>query len=197
MKKIFLLSTIIFLSVQCKAQSHIVNSTDCDSYFDRSSGDYYRKDLNNIMDNYVGTWKWTSGNKEFLLTLIKQVKHHYHEIGNNDYYRDRLVGYYIYKENGIIIADTSSDNNLSSDYGMKVMFILNCHSQIASIAFEDYKKYKSFEVILESLSSTQIKMNMYEREHSIIIYKKTGVQVPAEMPQGGSTFPMEMILTKQ
>ncbi|UOU99792.1 hypothetical protein MUU74_07490 [Chryseobacterium daecheongense] len=197
MKKIFLLSTIIFLSVQCKAQSHIVNSIDCDSNFDHSSGDYYRKDMNNIMDNYVGTWKWTSGNKEFILTLIKQVKHHYHETGNDNYYEDRLVGYYQYKENGVIIADTSSDNNLSTDYGMKVMFILDCHSQIASIAFKDYKKYKSFEVVLESLSPTQIKMNMYEREHNIIINKKTGERNPPVDPQGGSTFPMEMILTKQ
>ncbi|MGO4709577.1 DUF6705 family protein [Chryseobacterium sp. 2TAF14] len=195
MKKIFLLSILILLSVQCTAQSHIINSTDCDSYFSESSGDYYRKDMNNIMDKYAGTWKWTNGSREFTLTLIKQIKHHYHETGNDNYYKDRIVGYYVYKENGIIIADTSSDNNLSTDYGMKVMFILNCHSQIASIAFEDYKKYKDFDVILESLSPTQLKMKMFEREHIITI--RDGVQIPAEMPQGGSTFPMEMILTKQ
>ncbi len=197
MKKIFLLSAIILVFVQCKAQSHIVNSTDCDSYFDRSSGDYYEKDLNGLLDKYIGTWKWISGNKEFTLTLIKQVKHHYHETGNDNYYKDRIVGYYTYKENGILIADTSSDNNLSTDYGMKVMFILDCYSQLSSIAFNDYKKYKNFEVILESLSSTQIKMNMYEREHVIMINKNTGVRTPSNDPQGGSTFPMEMILTKQ
>jgi len=197
MKKIFLLSTLIFLSVQCKAQNHIVNLTDCDSYFNESSGDYYNKDLNNILDNYVGTWKWINGNKEFTLILIKQVKHHYHETGNDDYYEDRLVGYYIYKENGVVIADTSSDNNLSTDYKMKVMFILNCHSQVSSIAFEDYKKYKSFEVLLESLSPNQIKMKMFEREHVITVNKHTGERNPPNDPQGGSTFPMEMVLTKQ
>ncbi|MEC3875530.1 MULTISPECIES: DUF6705 family protein [unclassified Chryseobacterium] len=196
MKKIFLLSTIIFLSVQCKAQNHIINSTDCDSNFDRSSGDYYEKDINNIMNKYTGTWKWTSGNREFILTLIKQVKHHFNQYGNDNYYQDRLVGYYQYKENGIIIADTSSDD-LSKDYGVKVQFTLDCYSQISSIRFEDYKKYKSFEVILESLTPTQIKMNMYEREHVITINKHTGVRNPPNDPQGGSTFPMEMILTKQ
>ncbi|MBB4805953.1 hypothetical protein HNP38_001225 [Chryseobacterium defluvii] len=196
MKKIFLLATIIFLFVQCKAQNHIVNLTDCDSYFDRSSGDYYNKDLNNVLDKYAGTWKWTNGNREFTLTLTKQVKHHFNQYGNDDYYEDRLVGYYKYKENGLIIADTSSDD-LSKDYGLNVHFILNCHSQISAIRFQDYKKYKNFDVILESLSPTQVKMNMYETEHVITINKNTGVRNPPNDPQGGSTFPMEMILTKQ
>jgi len=196
MKNIFLLSTIIFLSVQCKAQNNIVALTDCNKQYDHSTGNYYLKDTTNEMNKYEGVWKWISGNREFILTLIKQIKHHNHETGNDNYYKDRLVGYYLYKENGLILADTSSDN-LSKDYGIKVQFTLDCHSQISSIAFEDYKKYKDFDVILESLSPTQLKMKMFEREHIITIYKETGLQVPAEMPQGGSTFPMEMIFTKQ
>ncbi|MGO4707587.1 DUF6705 family protein [Chryseobacterium sp. 2TAF14] len=195
MKNIFLLSILIFFSVQCKAQNNIIALTNCNKKYDHSTGDYYLKDTTNEMNKYEGVWKWSSGNREFILTLIKQVKHHYRETGNDNYYEDRLVGYYTYKENGTIIADTSSDTNLSTDYGMKVMFILNCHFQIASIAFNDYKKYKEFEVLLENISPTQIKMNMFEREHVITI--RNGIQIPAEMPQGGSTFPMEMILTKQ
>ncbi|UOU99793.1 hypothetical protein MUU74_07495 [Chryseobacterium daecheongense] len=196
MKKIFLLSAIIFLFVQCKAQSNIVALTNCNKEYDHSTGDYYLKDTTNEMDKYEGVWKWTNGNKEFTLTLIKQVKHHFNQYGNDNYFEDRLVGYYQYKENGLLIADTSSDD-LSKDYGVKVQFTLDCHSQISSIAFRDYKKYKKFEVILESLSPTQIKMNMYETEHVIMINKKTGTKIPPNDPQGGSTFPMEMILTKQ
>ncbi len=45
MKKIFFLLTILSFLTQNKAQNQIVNSTDCDSYFNWHSGNYYRKDL--------------------------------------------------------------------------------------------------------------------------------------------------------
>jgi len=196
MKKIFLLSTLIFLSVQCKAQSNIVALTNCDKQYDHSTGDYYLKDTADKMNKYSGVWKWTSGNREFILTLIKQVKHHYNQYGNNNYYKDRLIGYYQYKENGLLIADTSSDD-LSKDYESRVIFNLGCNSHISAISFEDYKKYKNFDVTLENISPTQIKMKMFETEHIITVNKHTGVRNPPNDPQGGSTFPMEMVLTKQ
>ncbi len=196
MKKIFLLSVTILVFVQCKAQNNIIALTNCNKVFDRSTGDYYLKDTTNEMDKYAGTWKWSSGNREFTLTLIKQIKHHFNQYGNNNYYEDRLIGYYQYKENSILIADTSSDD-LSKDYDSRVIFDLRCNSHISSISFEDHKKYKKFDVVLKSLSSTQIKMNMYGTEHVIMINKNTGVRTPSNDPQGGSTFPMEMILTKQ
>jgi hypothetical protein len=145
------------------------------------------------MDKYVGTWKWTEGDREFALTLLKE-KHHFNEFGNSNYYEDRLVGYYKYWENGILIADTSFDD-LTQDYGLKVHFSLNCNNKITSIAFKDYKKHKNFSVHLQSLSPTQIRMKMKGEEHIIML--RDGVQYPPNEPLPGSTFPMEMVLTKQ
>lgn len=189
MKYILIIFVFVF-SIQCSAQTQIVNASDCDSYFNENSGNYYRKDVNNIMNQYEGTWKWTNGNKEFLLNLSKQ-KHYYHQYGNDNYYEDRLVGYYQVKENGVIIADTSSDD-VSKDFSPKVKFISDCYSQIVSNGFYDYKKKKDYKVILKKLSPTQMKFEGKMHEGSITVPQNGTVMIPA-----GHSFPLEMILTKQ
>ncbi|MFC7348989.1 DUF6705 family protein [Chryseobacterium zhengzhouense] len=187
---IFILTFTVFL--QCKSQTQIVNLTDCDSYINDSSGDYYRKDVNNVFSPYEGIWRWTQGNKEFTLTLIKQ-KHHYTQYANYNYYEDRLVGYYQYKENGVLIADTSSDD-LNKDYSPKVIFNLNCHSRIVSLSFKDYKKNKNYIVLLEKISPTQIKFTGKEEGDVLVSRSAPGTYAPI---YGGNTFPLNMVLTKQ
>lgn len=144
------------------------------------------------MNQYEGTWKWNQGNKEFTLTLIKQ-KHHYNQYGGNNYYRDRLVGYYKYKENGVVVADTSSDD-LNKDFDPKVIFNLNCHSRIVSLSFEDYKKNKEYDVYLEKLSPTQIKFEGQEEGDVLVSRSTPGTYAPI---YPGNTFPLNMVLTKQ
>ncbi|MFC7348991.1 DUF6705 family protein [Chryseobacterium zhengzhouense] len=187
---LFILTFIVFL--QCKSQTQVVNLTDCDTYFNYSSGEYYHKDKNNILNSYEGVWKWTQGNKEFILTLIKQ-KHHFNQYGNDNYYEDRLVGYYQYKENGVVIADTSYDD-LNQDYEIKVHLILDCYSQVVSIRFDDYKKNKEYSIILEKLSATQIKFTGKEKGDVLVSRSGPGNYAPI---YGGNTFPLNMVLTKQ
>lgn len=184
-----ILSLIILLSIQCTAQSNIVPLTECNKQFNRSDGTAYLKDTNNEIDQYAGVWKWTGGNKEFTLTLIKQVKHHFNQSGNNNHYEDRLVGYYKVKENGVTIADTSTDD-LSKDFGVKVQFRLNCHNRITSLRFNDYLKDKSYDVYLEKISPTQLKFHGKREEFS---FPNTGTVTV----YGGNTFPLEMTLIKQ
>jgi len=190
--KYLLFILTLTLSLQCTAQTQIINLTDCDSYINESSGDYYRKDVNNILNQYEGIWKWTQGNREFILTLIKQ-KHHYTQYANDNYYEDRLVGHYQYKENGILIADTSSDN-LNKDYSPKVIFNLTCHSNITSLSFNDYKKNKEYDVFLEKISPTQIKFTGKEEGDVLVSRSAPGTYAPI---YPGNTFPLKMVLTKQ
>ena len=146
MKTTILSLFISLLSIHCTGQTNIIDLIDRCNHtpIDHKSGNTYLKDTTNEIDKYTGTWKWTSGNREFTLTLIKQVKYHYNQ-RNNNYYEDRLMGYYQYRENGVLIADTSSDD-LSQDYGAKVHFGLNCHSQITSLSFDDYLKKKTIKL---------------------------------------------------
>lgn len=180
------------MSLSCKSQTNIINFVDRCNYnsINTSDGSTYLKDVNNIYTPYVGTWKWSSGNKEMTLVLIKQTKHHYNERTFN-YFEDRLVGYYIYKENGVVIADTSGDN-LQKDFGIAVSFDISCDSTVDTGFFVDRKKEKVISVVLEILSPTQMKFKGKIDQHSSYVSPTK----PRTL-YTGSTFPLDMVFTKQ
>jgi len=190
MNKLILL-IILLLTVNCKSQTNIIDAADVCNYnsINLNDGGLYLKDISNIIMPYLGVWKWTSGNKEMTLTLIKQTKYHYTS-GTDNYYADRLVGYYTYKENGLTIIDTSGDN-LMDDYGLKVEFDIECGGGVVASFFKDVKKEKSFIVVLKKLSTTQMKFTGKVGEGTYQIGRTpTTVYL-------GSTFPLEMVFTKQ
>ncbi|WP_312392004.1 DUF6705 family protein [Chryseobacterium sp.] len=188
MKNLFLI--IALFTINCRAQTNVINLTETDQHnLNMMNGDLYMKDINNIMLPYIGTWKWVNGSKEMILTLLKQTKYHYTESVFN-YFEDRIVGHYTYKENGIIKADTSSDD-INAEYGLKVYFRLNPSSKINSINFKDYLKNKNYDVWLELISPTQMKFHGKE-DTDITKYRRgTHTIYP------GTTFPLEMTFTKQ
>ncbi len=63
----------------------------------------YYKDINNVLNGYVGSWKYETGNDLLLITFTKLV-HHYDANFNN--YTDYLIGEYKYIENGIEVVNT-------------------------------------------------------------------------------------------
>ena len=68
-----------------------------------AAGQIY-KDLDNILDAYVGTWLYTDGKKSLKIVLIKKVDDY-----NGRYTEDYLYGAYEYKENGVILVSTLND----------------------------------------------------------------------------------------
>ena len=63
-------------------------------------GTYYQ---DNVINNYVGTWKWTSGTDEFTIVLVKK-KYNF-----EDYSTDVLSGGYRYVKNGVELVNTLND----------------------------------------------------------------------------------------
>lgn len=191
MNKIILLIVLI-IAIGCKSQTHVIDIVNrCDNpNYDDTNGSVYLKDISNIMNPYIGTWKWTSDNREMVLTLLKQTKYHYNS-GIDNFYKDRLVGYYVYKENGVVIANTSTDN-LMKDYGLNVALTIDCGGNVGSAMFQDVFRDISYIVSLEILSPTQMKFKgrigegTYRRPRNGIIYYKSG-----------TTFPLNMVFTKQ
>lgn len=183
----------VFFAISCKAQSNVINITEhCNNTtLSDTNGELYLKDINNLYANYIGTWKWQDGNREFILTLIKQTKFHYNE-GIDNFYRDRIVGYYIYKENNVELINTSTDN-LNDDYGVKVNFNLDCYSVLTGNLY-DMPKNKVYDSWFEIISPTQIRYKGKEREY--IRFIKEGKPAPAPVYYGTS-FPLDMVLIKQ
>ncbi|QQV03225.1 MULTISPECIES: DUF6705 family protein [Chryseobacterium] len=192
MNKLILIIITIF-SISCKSQTNIVDKVNvCNSHpFNTTDGSLYKKDISNLYGPFLGTWKWTSGNREMTLVLLKQTKHHYNMSGNDNFYADRMIGYYIYKENGNVIIDTSNED-LTKDYGLTVNFNILCDGNISTAFFEDPPKKKTYNVLLKKISTTQMKFTASMDENSIILPKNGTVIIP-----GGTSFPPEMIFTKQ
>jgi hypothetical protein len=106
MKQLFLIM-VFMLGLGCKAQSPIKSLyTD----YRELNGAYY-KDLDNDLDKFVGTWKYTNGSTSLTITLIKKVM--FHNLEGN-YYEDTLIGEYKYTVNGVDVINTL--NNLNSNY---------------------------------------------------------------------------------
>ena len=63
-------------------------------------GTYYQ---DNIIANYVGTWKWTSGTDTFTIALAKK------KFALDEYSVDVLSGGYRYVKNGVEVVNTLSD----------------------------------------------------------------------------------------
>ena len=64
-------------------------------------GTTYIKDVNNLLDKYVGTWKGIYGDKSFEITFVKHVDHFLID-------EDQLLMRYKITSNGVAIEDTTT-----------------------------------------------------------------------------------------
>lgn len=104
MKNTIIILTTIFTLYNCGAQSPVLNM-EIDTKYDAPNNSYY-KDVNNVLNDFEGTWLYTNGNTSLKIILAKGT-----QIFNGKYYEDLLVGGYQYIENGIEKINTLSDAN--------------------------------------------------------------------------------------
>lgn len=105
----------------CKAQSPILNM-EVDTKYDAPNNSYY-KDINNVLNDYEGTWLYTNGNTSLKITLIKSIQYF-----NGKFYEDVLIGGYQYIENGVEKINTlyhSNDPSLGRNASIKGNNIYN------------------------------------------------------------------------
>jgi hypothetical protein len=80
----------------------------------------YLKDLENVRNNFVGTWQYSNGNKEFILHIYKDdMRSQGSWFGQGEFWADELMGNYIYKENGIIIINSTQYMPTIENYTIK------------------------------------------------------------------------------
>lgn len=76
------------------------------------TGQYYEKDINNLLNPFVGTWEYVNGNEKFQLTLTKITK--YHEVTssspylNLNYYTDGIAYKYKKYVNGNLVFESTT-----------------------------------------------------------------------------------------
>lgn len=104
MKSLFKI-LIFFITANLSSQA-IVPLEQAGNQSDKQ-GKYY-KDVNGILDAYTGVWQWIDGNRELTFYLYKQEEATLRSL-SGFYSRDVIVGYYIYKENGVELINTRQE----------------------------------------------------------------------------------------
>lgn len=76
----------------------------------------YYKDVNNLLNKYLGTWVYNQDGHYFKVTFYKQTYFRETPPQNTKVtiFSDRIYGHYQYKRNGIEIYNVTSDENLNS-----------------------------------------------------------------------------------
>lgn len=92
---------ILLLSINCNSQNQIVGFNK--SYPTPTNA--YKKDLNNDLDKFTGTWKYSNGSTELTVVIIKKE-----QVYNGSFYSDELAGNYRYLENGVEIVNTLTND---------------------------------------------------------------------------------------
>ncbi|AWM12589.1 hypothetical protein DI487_01005 [Flavobacterium sediminis] len=109
MKKILYVLLLSLAFTHCKAQNPIIPRFDPNFYLGDVDGAYY-KDVDNYLDQFVGTWMYTEGDTILKVTFFKKEM----LLIDNSYYEDCLVGEFQYIEDGVEKANTLS--NLDVNY---------------------------------------------------------------------------------
>jgi hypothetical protein len=109
MKKILLAIILVLVTISCKAQTPIFDTYQ--SGYGSVENAYY-KDVNQLHDQYVGTWLFTNGSNSLKLVFQKRNMI-YNDNDIKNFYEDFLVGEYQYIENGIEKVNTISAINVN------------------------------------------------------------------------------------
>jgi hypothetical protein len=96
---------LIFVFVSCKAQSPILDISESGSELPNG---YYLKDINNLLNQFEGTYLYIDSNTSFKIVLIKKILQY-----NGKYYEDLIIGEYQYIENGIEKINTLNEINIT------------------------------------------------------------------------------------
>jgi|JI61114C2RNA_FD_contig_51_742653_length_1598_multi_1_in_0_out_0_2 hypothetical protein len=99
MKKINFILLLLLTSLSSRAQLTEIVPLQNRDY--PSRGDVYYKDVNNLLNPFVGTWVYTNGTTSFKIVLRKITN-----FNNGFNFMDLIVGEYEYIENGVTLINT-------------------------------------------------------------------------------------------
>jgi hypothetical protein len=114
MKNLLILISLL-LVLSCKAQSPIIPIEKRNLPEDYRGA--YFKDVDNDLNKFQSTWKYTNGSTSFTISFLKKELSYVG--GNYDYYQDKLIGEYQYIENGVEKVNTLADFDNTSISGYK------------------------------------------------------------------------------
>ena len=150
------------------------------------------------LNQYVGTWEWVSGSDKFQIVITKQ-KLLTKNTNDQDYYRDRIVGWHSYTKNGQLVeSSTDKSKNIYTTW----MDAYDNSTLIGGNRMNDYDKISMFfqditrvgkvgEAILEVIAGEPSKLRWRLWGRDTVIFEDE------PSPPSGWSVPTDLILTKK
>jgi hypothetical protein len=148
MKKINILILFLFTSSSCKAQ--VTEIIPIQNHCYPSTKNVYYKDVNNLLNPFVGTWVYTNGTTSFKIVLRKVTN-----FNNGFNFEDFIVGEYEYIENGVTLINTLP--NLFTSVPYKVPQGITGDSVLPKYGFPPCNDCTSNEYRLEMIMGDPLK----------------------------------------
>ena len=189
MKNIILVIILFITGVSCKAQTTI----SLEQAYQYSKSDdgipetvTYIKDINNRLDQFVGTWKGSYNGKNYEFKFIKKLNYTKYTVK-----WDKLIGRILIKDsNGNIIYNTMNE---SDDNTMFWGYQLQTRAYVMSFVYNSYCN-DSGDIFIEVRKNNSNEMTLY-------FYKDGGLYNPAKCPNYDTYVPLlpkdKIVLTKQ
>lgn len=189
MKKILILGIILLSNVSCKAQNVMPIETII-NYIKAENGIpetiTYFKDINNLLDKYVGVWKGTYASKNYEFRITK-----YTSIYDGLSEDSLLIRYLITDANGTIIEDTRSTPD-DGHYLIRGHYVDKSH-YVLSYAGKETSCGQSGEVYIWTVNTNNTQMKLFLAQDQVLLNS-------VDCPNGRATqvLPLQqMLLIKQ
>ncbi len=103
-RKFLIIAAMLLFCELSFSQTAVDFSTYQDGHYPNaffSSGQYYLKDVNNKLNNFLGTWEYTNGNQKFQIVLTKTTMYHVLKpAAQMNFYQDGIdIQYKLYTNN--------------------------------------------------------------------------------------------------
>lgn len=146
--------------------------------------------IRNYLNNFEGTWKWTSGNSEIII-MLKKVNIYYETL---NFYEDVVIGSHKYIQNGQVVEDFLPEfHNITADVFSSIFLFANLDGSEQSIIKGNIKdislgkKQKLKLELLTNLSIATLKWSLESR----------GDVITSPPSQLGITLPTDILLERQ
>lgn len=189
MKNMLLTIAIISASLSCKAQSII--SLEQAAVYNKSDEGLpenitYVKDVNNRLNQFVGTWLGSYNGKNYKVEFIKLINH-----GDYSVKWDKIIGKLVITDsyNNLIYDDTYLQINNANLFGINFQYNAYVMGFVANSYCND-----SGDVFIELKKDNPLEMTLY-------FDRDTGIYDPAKCPNYNNYIPLlpkdKMTLIKQ
>ena len=165
--------------------------------FETQAGAYY-KDLNNVMNNFEGTWLYTNGATSLKIILVEKIM-----FFDEEYYEDLMIGEYQYIENGIEKINTLSLLNQNLGYNHTISgntIMKNCNIMPEDDCIEGEKRLDIglIDAITPHFAAMILKrrvINGQQAMKAFIVFNYGGDEYP--MPNPTLPWQQEYVMFKQ